>query len=559
MSFVSPYPESVNRLLEQAQRLTLDGRLDDAVARLERAQRLDPDHPRAKSLHARLCVRLGRPIEAMQVWAGLIQAGRFHPHDIAPFISTFERFGDPTLARTLVGKLWERHSGSKILTEFYVEVCLVGLDAEHASHILQVYRETSPSDGSFDDLIASTRAQNWTALARYYFRLKKYATSEVLAEHALSRSPGNHATARLFAHCLSLTGQWKRALRVARVYAALSKDADVLLLEGTEELADPQAYCHSLMKHFGLDSNTWIFVAHAKTGDHFYFFSLMKAFKEQQRRTGATERVTILINPSHSGIAELFADDLDRVEPLERCNVRAIRAASSQLRPGVPLIANPVALLENLDGSRRTLFPNSIVRFSDWLKFALGLPPSAGLSMPKVSDANRQAAADFMREHDIPWHRSVILAPAATSMPELPVKVWELLASNLQRLGYSLFLNVGPERKAPSLPGVRTISYPHNLAIPLVEAAGWIIANRSGLADIVAPARARVTVVYARPLRNASKPWPYRHRWALNHFEVPDRQLEEIECFTDEPPELTAQRILDGESRASALSRGAAE
>jgi tetratricopeptide (TPR) repeat protein len=558
--FVKRPPNSIEELLTMAQLSSREEAWDETDALLRKAHRLEPSHPQARSLYARICTRLGRPYEALGLWAPLIRSDTFKRPDLAPLISALERVGELGLTKTLAGELWTQHKDSKEVTELYVEICLVDLDAESASATLRAYREAVPDDRSFDSLNTSVDARDWLALAGRYYEQKRFSTAERLSRHALSNAPENHKAAHLLVESLSRSGQWQKASQTSRLYAALTNDTKTLSSDGIEELADPQSYCRSIKKQFGLEDKTWIFVAHAKTGDHFYFFSLMKAFKEQQRRIGGVDHVTILINPNHRGIAELFADHLDRVEILEKCNVRAIRAATSQLRPGVPLVANPTTLLKNLDGTPRTLLPDGIVKFSDWLKFALGLPLSTPLVAPTVSDANRQKASEFLRENGMPLGRSVIIAPAATSVPALPTEMWALLVSKLQDCGYSLFLNVGPEKDVPKFEGVRPISFPHNLAIPLVEAAGWIIANRSGLADIVASARARITITYPRFLRERNRPWSLRERWRLNHFTVQGRDLEEIECFVDDPPERTVGLILS-EATASAarssLLRGA--
>jgi len=278
----------------------------------------------------------------------------------------------------------------------------------------------------------------------------------------------------MLARSLVHIGKWAEAGEALALYRALSGPVDEEPWSAeVRELADPKSYSQSLIERFSLHDQTWIFVAYTPTGDAFYFFSLMKAFKEQQRKLGAVDHVTILIPPRHRGIVQLFANDIDRVELLEHCNIRAVWSMGAQLRPGVPLLASTV-LLQNPDRSYRTLLPKSIVQFSDWLKFTLGLPGSAPLSAPTVTAEARDGALKFMRDNGIPRGSSVILAPWARNMPRLAPDVWLGLASRLKAEGHTPFLNVGPEGPTSELVSPQPISFGHDIAIPLVEEAGWV-------------------------------------------------------------------------------------
>jgi hypothetical protein len=101
-------------------------------------------------------------------------------------------------------------------------------------------------------------------------------------------------------------------------------------------------------------------------------------------------------------------------------------------------------------------------------------------------------------EHGLRPGRTVILAPYARSLVHgHDEHFWNALAAGLTARGYDVCTSgFGPEE--PAVSGTPLLQFPFSEAVQFVESAGFFVGLRSGLCDVISPARAVKVVLHER-------------------------------------------------------------
>lgn len=114
------------------------------------------------------------------------------------------------------------------------------------------------------------------------------------------------------------------------------------------------------------------------------------------------------------------------------------------------------------------------------------------------------AVKEIFKEHHLVPGKTVILAPYANTVGELPVRFWEEIVKKLQEMGYSTVTNIAGSQK--SIKGTCGLNIPLPAVGTYLEYAGYFLALRSGLCDIAGQAECRQVVLYRdRMQMNASE------------------------------------------------------
>lgn len=94
----------------------------------------------------------------------------------------------------------------------------------------------------------------------------------------------------------------------------------------------------------------------------------------------------------------------------------------------------------------------------------------------------------------VPHGKSVILAPHAKSIANIPSSVWKQLVDKYKGMGYEVYTNVVDEETV--LEGTKALSVPIAELKSVVEWAGTFIGLRSGLCDVLREADCDKTVLF---------------------------------------------------------------
>lgn len=90
--------------------------------------------------------------------------------------------------------------------------------------------------------------------------------------------------------------------------------------------------------------------------------------------------------------------------------------------------------------------------------------------------------------------KTIIVAPYANSVQELPIQFWEELVKRLINMGYYVFTNVSGNQKA--IKGSNGLKIPLNQLGNYLEFAGYFVSLRSGLCDIVGHSICKQIVIF---------------------------------------------------------------
>jgi hypothetical protein len=110
---------------------------------------------------------------------------------------------------------------------------------------------------------------------------------------------------------------------------------------------------------------------------------------------------------------------------------------------------------------------------------------------------------DYVRElftqKALPKGRTVIIAPYANSAKMLPPWFWEKLTRSLSQMGYKVCVNINSKTEINPFTDIEEISFSYKESVAVLEYAGFFIALRSGLCDIVSSAKCKKIILYPEP------------------------------------------------------------
>lgn len=178
------------------------------------------------------------------------------------------------------------------------------------------------------------------------------------------------------------------------------------------------------------------------------------------------------------------------------------------------------------------IFGNQRTSFADMFRYdVFGLEDHEEMEKP-VIDRNSDYAEKLFQSLKLPKGKTVILAPYTNSCrSEISAGLWERMAEGLMRKGYGVCTNCAGEEKPVG--NTQAICFPYEEAVNVAEYAGGFLAFRSGLCEIVSPARCKLVVFY----ENGSWSTSYDHfslrKMGLNQEEIAvifekDEDIEKI-------------------------------
>ena len=249
-----------------------------------------------------------------------------------------------------------------------------------------------------------------------------------------------------------------------------------------------QAFC----RDYVLEAEDWYFVASAfSSGDVYLMASLARAFRVEH----GGGRIVFLTRPQHQFIPELFAsvDSAVAVEPYVTQGVKERtwlwREDCPKGRFYKPALLGPVAMV----GCRGTTI------FDAW-RAVMRVPWDALSERPRLpTDREREEARALLSRLELSSGKFALLCPDAQStreLPELPDDLWRQLATSLRARGVVPVTNLGPQTRI--IDGTTGARIPLPLLRAFAMEAGWIVAKRSGLCDILSDLPIRLAVLYPK-------------------------------------------------------------
>jgi len=158
------------------------------------------------------------------------------------------------------------------------------------------------------------------------------------------------------------------------------------------------------------------------------------------------------------------------------------------------------------------------ISFVDCIKYGvLGLDENAKFTPPEFSNVSQINHRLSQYTH----HRTVILVPYASILSIKDKEIFELLAKQLQKMGYTVLTNVATKEQ-PCIKGTKPLVCSLEEIPAIAEHCGYVIGLRSGLMDLLAYCNCDVFVLYPED-------YPYRRFFHLSMLELTKASIKEYE------------------------------
>lgn len=116
-------------------------------------------------------------------------------------------------------------------------------------------------------------------------------------------------------------------------------------------------------------------------------------------------------------------------------------------------------------------------------------------NMPRFKKLNDELTKRFQNMGVIKG-KTVIMAPFAYSVKNIPEWIWEKIAMELKRRGYEVFANINVELEVNPFKHIKPIFFSFDESEALLTYAGNFLALRSGLCDIVSMVPCKQVLLY---------------------------------------------------------------
>jgi len=178
------------------------------------------------------------------------------------------------------------------------------------------------------------------------------------------------------------------------------------------------------------------------------------------------------------------------------------------------------------------IFDNERTSFADMFRYdVFGLEDHTEMEIPSIQRQSGYAKRLF-ENLGLPKGKTVIMAPYTNSCEsEITLELWEKMAEGLKRRGYGVCTNCAGDEKP--VPNTKAVWFPYEEAVNVLEYAGGFLAFRSGLCEIVSPAKCKMVIFYENGPRSTSYDHFGLKKMGLNQNEIPvifekDEDIEKI-------------------------------
>ena len=225
-------------------------------------------------------------------------------------------------------------------------------------------------------------------------------------------------------------------------------------------------------------------------GDTYNACSLLKYFLKNNN----TISLLMVVKPSQREIPSFFFGNNVKVVEMETPGMeflfflKQITKRYSSLKTGKMSIVHPY-FFNNADFQK--MGKNKLNIYGVYKKM-LGIPNSIVSEVPIISKNASISSSKLFNELKLKKGHTVLIAPNANSIKEIPIEFWNALISQLLSKDIMVVINGGEFHHD------HCVNVNMNLSevIPFVNLAGYFISIRSGLCDLVLSAKCTKIIIY---------------------------------------------------------------
>ena len=227
------------------------------------------------------------------------------------------------------------------------------------------------------------------------------------------------------------------------------------------------------------------------TGDIYLACSFFDEYLKKQK---IEKYIFAVIRNNCAKVAELF--DVENIEIISETEMQLLLKAWQFLGDN---LVNLKPLLHWGVGWRckKELYPDKFpqISFADMLRYDVyGLNEFTAMKRPQ-NQGNMDYVVALFKQLGLKEGKTVILAPYAGSfVSEMSTEQWDVLAEMLIEKGYTVCTNCYGNEKP--VKNTVPIQFSYKEAVNVLEYAGTFVALRSGLCDVVSPAKCKMIIIY---------------------------------------------------------------
>lgn len=269
-------------------------------------------------------------------------------------------------------------------------------------------------------------------------------------------------------------------------------------------------------KYCDLDSEHFYIIINRHIGDSMNYLSYIKAFRDyygnktervhfnnKERMSYFTKarfcrKITVLTTKSISGVARLYASDIDEIRVLQRSELNALeRYATSSLAIHNNIIPDENAM--SLDyGFQETTWTKKRMFGVDDHMWDLGLPRNARRTNMVITDKTIKATNELIEKLEIDIENTIVICPVALSSSMLDVKIWEDFAAIQTKKGKKVFTNIAGNEKC--IIGTEPLEVDVDILCCLASYGCKIIGVQCGLLDVLCRYSINLPITVVHPI-----------------------------------------------------------
>lgn len=226
-------------------------------------------------------------------------------------------------------------------------------------------------------------------------------------------------------------------------------------------------------------------------GDTYRLCSLSESFIKKNPKWS----LVLFVKPTHKDVLEMFSRCIKRVVTAEMPGSTFLQMTklfyrwSYKIMPGKLFVGDPYFLGK---GKFFKKFGSRKITTLTTYKEMLGLSQETKPSKPQISSKDIKTAEEIFKRNNFVRGKTVIIAPEASSINEMPHNFWQKVVDECQKKQLKVIVNGNKY----TLKGAINLKFSLKEAIPILEFAGYFVSIRSGLCDLAASANCRKFIIY---------------------------------------------------------------
>lgn len=218
-------------------------------------------------------------------------------------------------------------------------------------------------------------------------------------------------------------------------------------------------------------------------GDTLYFLSLLKEYYELNK---IEQKINIIIPPNQKVISAAYANYINKTIVVSKTTMENLmHIRYNRFLPHNIKFIIPIGSWDFLGYKGISVWDAQCV--------TLNLPKINNYVKPVFDNALKMD--EIYKKYNITTKKILIISPYAKSVPCINNDIWEKIVGLYEEHGYQVFTNVADKKEQP-VKNTQALNEGVDSIFNMCENGAEFIGIRSGLCDLVAFSRCKMTVVY---------------------------------------------------------------